>query len=119
MREGKYDEALAIYEQETASRSGFANSRYYMGLLYQAKGNAVAAREAFKKATEEDQALYQATFEYATYLIQEGKTPEAIGELRRAKQYFTGNFAKKIREQSDFQSLLGNSEFEELCKAEQ
>ena len=78
----QYDQALQIYQQLAADDPKDAESELRISQIYRQKHDLAKAREAANKAKEIDPSNLQITFNDVNLLEAEGKTSEAIRELK-------------------------------------
>ncbi len=93
----QYDPALEIYKQLAADDPKDSESELRISQIYRQKRDLAKAREAANKAKEIDPNNLQITFNDVNLLEAEGKSPEAIRELKE----ILGSTARKTYSQSE------------------
>ncbi len=82
-REKDWDQAAALYEQVLKLDNRLGIAAYNLGLVYKAKGDLIAARDAFAGAVEKSPAMVKAQYMQAVVEREMGETDQSIASAQQ------------------------------------
>ena len=83
MRRGRYQEARDLFLRAQEKLPNYSFLEVNLGVVNAAMGNPIGAEPHFKRAISLDEGQPSVHRFYARFLVDQGRAPEAIGQLRR------------------------------------
>ena len=118
MAKGKYEETLPYFKQCLEAMPYWAYININMGILRNAMGFPAEAEQYFKNAVRYQPFVPDGHYYYAQWLQKNGRTEEAITEMKEAVRISPGHagFAQYLAE---LQATTGSTKEERIKKAEE
>ena len=99
--QGRFDEAIAAYQQAIELNPGFADAHYNLGHVYQAKDELAEAAKCFERAANAEPSHVHALAALARVLQLLKRPEESVPHLRKAADLWAGD--------ADLRSELGDA----------
>lgn len=114
---GRVDEGIEILQKAYTLDTGDINIYYNLAIAYKLKGDLGSSKTWFEKVLDRDPRHVWATYGIATIYADTHKDEQALALLEQAIALDeTGSVKEAAREQDHFQSVHGNTRFQQLVK---